>query len=261
MSLVSKARQLSQKAAQLKATLEQAPATVAQLRETVTATTSQLQQLRAEVQANVAGLRADTGGSVSAALQEINNDRLIYLEAGYEVSEIDLEVSPVERLLVHLYQLEETPVDDLTTLIADHRSRRTTHAILSALLQARQAAAKLSLPGMQNSEVIIGIGPVPSVRLCWHARDTDPVAVATPVSSTLPPPVPATNAAGGPSLSSFSSSYFERRVEQPRSAASAHLAGPAATSEEPAPAPVITHSSRELLAKYKSSPHFSKYRR
>src|SRR5262245_36405811 len=97
---VSKVRNLSQKAAEIKAAMQQLPPKVAEVREAVASTAGQLQQLRADVQSTVTGLKADTEQRISQAMQEINGSLDVFLEAGFDLGGLDLEISPVQRVLV-----------------------------------------------------------------------------------------------------------------------------------------------------------------
>ena len=67
---ISRVKNLSQKAAEIKAAMQQVPPKMAEIREMVTATTGQLQQLKSEIQYSVADLKADSEHHLSEALQE-----------------------------------------------------------------------------------------------------------------------------------------------------------------------------------------------
>jgi hypothetical protein len=104
---ISRVQNLSRKAAEVKAAMQQVPPKVAEIREAVAATTGQLQQLKSEIQYSVADLKADHEDHLSEALQEINGSAEVFAKAGFVLSGVDLEISPVQRLLVHLARVED----------------------------------------------------------------------------------------------------------------------------------------------------------
>jgi hypothetical protein len=66
--------------------------------------------------------------------------------------------------------------------------------------------------GLIYNEVIVGIGPIPSVRLCWRSEQVEaaPVIQAAPVIP-VPPPLAASAPLPPPAPSPYgSSSFFER---------------------------------------------------
>jgi len=215
---ISKVQNLSQKAAEIKAAMHQVPPKVAEIREAVAATTGQLQQLKSEIQYSVADLKADHEGHLSEALQEINSSADVFAKAGFALNGVDLEISPVQRLLVHLARIEDVHASVLRSLLSANQHRRTTRAILSSLLQAKQMAETVELAELIYHEVIVGIGPIPSVRLCWRPEEVEPtlvmqtapaIAIAPPLAASAPlaPPQP-------PSVFG-ASSFFERREAKP----------------------------------------------
>jgi hypothetical protein len=263
--MISRVKNLSQKAAQLKAAMEKAPATVAELREAVAATTGQLQQLRTEVQSSATALTADNESRLSQALQEINASQETFLEAGYEVSGVDLEISPVQRLLVHLNKLEDVHPSMLRSLLSSNQQRRTTHALLSALVQAQRMADTVELTKLDYRELIVGLGPIPSIRLCWRGEEVFEAEDAAAPAQAAPSP------AAAPVRPPYfgKTSFFERRASQ-SSAVSAEPsaapppAGSPETPAEPESTPVVSGTSdwrQEALDRLKKTPHVSKYHR
>lgn len=211
---ISKVKNLSQKAAEIQAAMQQVPPKVAEIREAVAATTGQLQQLKAEIQFSVADLKADDEQRLTAALQEINANAEVLGKAGFVLSGVDLEISPVQRMLVHLARVEGVHPSVIRSLLSASKQQRTTHAILSSLLQAQQMAAAVKLDELDYAEVAVGIGPVPSVRLCWRAETAEAPTAAGPVQ-TMPVPPPITALAPMPLPAFSQSSFFEKRPPQP----------------------------------------------
>ena len=270
---ISKVKNLSQKAADIKAAMQQLPPKVAEVREAVAATTGQLRQLKSEIQYSVADLKTDDESGLTAALQEINASAGVFAKAGFVLSGIDLEISPVQRMLVHLANVEAVHTSVLRSLQSANQHRKTTHAILSSILQAQQMAETVELTELSYAEIAVGVGPVPSVRLCWRAKEVEERTVPPVPGQTIPLSSPVTAAAP----SAFGqSSFFEKRPAEPAPiAAQAHavaVAAPAPAISAPLPAfperrsviesEVSTGGQKEdPLARFKRMPDLSKLKR
>lgn len=258
---ISKVQSLSQKAAELKAAIQQVPPKVAEIRAAMTATTGQLQQLKSEIQYSVADLKADHEDHLSEALLEINSSATVFAKAGFVLSGVDLEISPVQRLLLRLAKVEDVHSGMLRSLLAANQQRRTTRAILSSLLQAKQMAETVDLGDLQYNEVIVGIGPIPSVRLCWRPEEIEPPAAQSPLAAIPAPPAPQT-----PPPSAFGpTSFFERRESQATPVAPAPpspIAGPAPVSALPLPTQPAVEAPPaappDPLARFKKMPVLSR---
>lgn len=273
---ISKARNLSQRAAELRTALQQLPPKVAEVRETIAATAGQLQQLKVDVQSSVMDLKADNEHRISHALLEIESSRGIFLEAGCELSGVELEISPVQRLLVRLRKLEEVPLSALRALIAANQKVKTTHAILSALLQAQQMADEVELTGLEYRELLVSLGPIPSIRLCWRAEEVELAEVA-PTKPAMPTSSPLTASAPVTTSAFSQSSFFEKRTPPPLPAPaaaesvaaiaptiklSAPIARPsdATTASEPAQVVADSGVAVDPLARFKKMPNLTKAR-
>ncbi len=273
---ISNIKNLSQKAAEIKAAMQQVPPKVAEIREAVASTAGQLQQLRVDVQSTVADLKADNEHHLSQAMQEINASVDIFMEAGFELGGMDLELSPVQRLLVHLDRLEEVHPSALRALISANQHRRTTHALLTSMLQAQEMADTVQLGELTKfdyRELIVSIGPIPSVRICWRTEviAQEPAAQTAP-ANVLPPPVTAAVPVTQPIFGQ--GSFFEKRPPQPAAIA----VQPTATAPEAKMSPAastLIHASRAMeaahaspspessdpLARFKKMPDFFKHKR
>lgn len=266
---ISKVKNLSQKAAEIKAAMQQLPPKVAEVREAVAATTGQLQQLKSEIQFTVADLKAESADHLSQALQEINAGADVFGKAGFEVRGVDLELSPVQRLLVHLTRVEDVHPSLLRSLADANQHQRTISALLSAMLQAKQAAEVVKLERLRYAELIVSVGPIPSVRLCWQAE-----AVTAAESPRAMPIVAPTVAPVITPKSVFGqSSFFEPRaaaasVRENVVAESASAMSPAAAvrtetlkaTETPAES-LAAGEKPDPLARFKRMPDFSKARK
>lgn len=268
---ISKVKNLSQKAAEIKAAMQQLPPKVAEIRETVAATTGQLQQLKSELQFTVAGLKAESEDHLSQALLEINSNTEVFAKAGFALRGVDLEISPVQRLIVRLHRKEDVHASMLRSLVSANQHQRTIQALLSAMLQAKQMAETVELGKLQYRELLVAVGPVPSVRLCWSPEE---ISASTP---STPPPLPTAPVPESKGASTFSFGEGSFFAKTPPPAAPATVAGPTIpeatgakatelrplTTEvvNPPAAPESESLRRDPLARFKKMPDLSKYRK
>ncbi len=255
---ITKVQNLSQKAAELKAAMQQVPPKVAEIREAVAATTGQLQQLKSEIHFSVGDLKADREDSLSEAMQEINNSTDVFAKAGFLLRGVDLEISPVQRMLVHLARVEVVHASVLRSLLSANQHRRTTRAILSSLLQAKQMAETVEFTDLVYDEVAVGIGPIPSIRLCWRPEEIEAVA-APQAAIPLPSPLAASAPAPAPQSVFGPGSFFERRETKPAPILSHPVAtttietAPTAPAKSASIAPEPT-APHDPLARFKKMP-------
>jgi hypothetical protein len=279
---VMKIQDYGQKAAQLQQAIKNVPPKIAEIREAVAMTTGELQQLRTNVQSSVTGLIAGDTASLSLALKEINGAAEVFEQAGYALDGVDMELSPSQRLTVHLARVEDADEDLLKSLIVANQQRRTVSAILSALLRAEEMAGSMQLTGLVYQELTVQIGTIPTVRMCWRAGELVEEAAAPPPLPAPPPALPAAPAPPAPpappaaptpppqpAASGFSlGSMFERRSTQTATPVAPAVAAttapvhaaPAATAAEKSAAPVPA-GSKDALERFKKDPHYSKYGR
>jgi hypothetical protein len=264
---ISRVQNLSQKAAELQAAMQRAPAKVAELRETVASTAGQFMQMRADVQSTLQGLRAEGEDRLTESLREIDASVEVFGDAGYVIHEVEMELGVAQRLIVHLEKADDVPHAILRQLMGAHQARKTTHAILAALIKAEEMSDRVHLQNLGYHKLTVYVGLAPSVRVCWGA--SEPARVATspaPAVVATPPPLPAAPAFA-------QTSYFERRatptttpsspVIAPESAAvvSVHSTAAAAHHEPVESAAEAGDSRHDALARFKKMPDLNKYRR
>lgn len=267
--ILRRAKDLSDQAERVRELLETAPERIEQAKSIVTLTTNQLQQLRTDVQASIAGLGADTGDDVTAAVTELNEGAPTFLRAGYALAGVDLELGLAPRLTAHLERVGEVGLHALRAMLAPNSDRRVIHGILSALVKAEELAASTHLEGLEYSEVSIQVGPAPTLRLRWRATDSEaqpPASVPPPIPVSerrqpTPAPAPAPPTAVAPGQSAFAqTSYFEPRsapapafrqqVEAPPASVTTHLTQPVTAA--------VSNAKRDSLDRFKKMPDLSK---
>lgn len=290
-NFIHRIQDLSQKAGQFKEAVEGVPGQAARLRDTVLVTAGQLQEMRRDVQASVAGLRAANDDGIAAALNEVQAGADEIRKAGYELSGVEMELDPVQRLIVLLDKVADVRASELQSLLAANASRRTLHGLLSALVKAEEFAARCGLRELDYRQLRVSVGPIPSIRLIWRAEEVEEVVVvppALPTATFTPTPSPV---ASQPKPSGVSSaqpvseaspfgkdSFFERRAPtpptdrgpaMPASAAgeshaleAAHDEALVAVETPPKPAPAGSRTSGDwrssALDRFKQMPDLSK---
>jgi hypothetical protein len=262
-------KNLSERAAQFQETLQQVPPKVAEIRQAVSLTSGQLRQLQADVQVNVASLKAENPDRLVEALQEINGSTEVFEEAGYELGHVEMELSPVPRLMVHLDRVQDVRDSTLQALSNANRERRITQALLNAVIQAEAVADRVDIQGQVYYRLIVHVGPVPSVRLGWMPEPE----LGEPAPSPGPPRV-----AKEPSTTTHFSSYgkesFFESTTAPKSPAPQAPTANAPTQSGDVAASGFTPSpeserrtsierdwGKSALERFKQMPNASKYRR
>jgi hypothetical protein len=270
---ITRVQNLGQKAAQIQQAIQSVPPKIAEVRQAVAMTTGQLQQLRSDIRAGAADLRADSEGSLLQALQEVNGATQVFEQAGYELAGVDMELSPNQRLIVHLSRFEQVDSSTLQSLLRANQHAKTIHGILWSLIRAEEMAAQVDVANMIYRELIVHVGPIPSVRMGWGYEEDEETVASPPavpsIQTTIVPPPPPAGSGSFPQTTFFES----RSVPQP--AGSAAVANVAATPDISAvsTAAVPTASQvesteaasadwrRAALDRLKKSPHVSKYQR
>lgn len=263
-NFIHKIQDLSQKAAQMKQALEAAPGQAAQLRDTVLLTAGQLQQMRTDVQTAVGGLRADNEDRLTHALRELNDGADTFLEAGYQLIGVDMEVSPVQRLVVHLAKIESVHESRIHALISANIARPTIAALLTSMAKADALTERTHLSNLSYRELLVHVGPVPSVRIQWRADDVIESTVPAQ-AATKPPPIPVAVPATATPLPIFGQdSFFEPRVTAVRADSKPTEVAVPINVPVPTVAAVKMMGSdwkQSALDRFKKMPDGSKYRR
>lgn len=240
--VITRLQALRDKAAQFKQAVDSAPARAAQLRDAVHATTGQLQQLRADVQGTVASLKSDNDASLAETLVELDSGIGTLARAGYELSGVDIEQGPAPRVIVHLDQIANARTTPLETLLKETAGKRTLQAILNALIRAEAMEEEVQLADLSFRGLIVHIGAVPTVRLCWRRQGHEVEEEGSPATHKPSPALASAAQNAPPPLPNYgTSSFFEKQV----------VVAPAPV--EPAsvaiPRPVVRHepAANELL--------------
>ena len=270
---IRRVQNLSQKATELKAAMQQLPPKVAEVREAVAMTTGQLKQLRSDVQSSVADLKSDDEQSLSESLREINDASDVFRRAGYEIGGVDIELSPSQKLIVHLNRVRDVPLSGIRSLRSSNEHRKVVRALLNSLVQAEEMADRVDLTDLAYYKLIVHVGPVPTVRLCWRGEDAFDEVAFTPAApaSAAPAPVAAQPVAATSSFETYGkSSFFERRTPMESSAATASVSPQPPAQVVPEEHPSALRESETIAARdwgtdslerFKKMPHASKYRR
>ncbi len=278
---ISTIQNLSERAAQLQAAAQSAPPKIAQLREAVALTTGQLKQLKSDVTLGLDDLKADSETLLLDSLVEINASVPVFHQAGYDLGGVDMELSPIHQLIVHLNRMEDVPLSRLRSLLASSQHRKVTQALLKALIQAEEMADQVDLTNLVYYKLTVNVGPIPSARLCWRTEEEKLLKEhepAQPAAAAKPEPPVTTMPAYG------KNSFFAPHPQEPhgaRATEAAPASGPVAIPAMEGPAPAASETdgiaaaraepashrsgskdwSASALERFKKMPGVSKYRR
>jgi hypothetical protein len=257
--LITKAQVLGKRAAELRERVQDLPAQAAKIREAVTLTGAEFHQLRAEVQTGLHALKADTEDSLLRTMRQINEHALVFEEAGYELTGLDLDLAPHQRLAVHLDKFADVPLTDLRSLHA-RQTCAPVRSLLSGIMRAEESAARVELAYLQYAGLIFHAGALPMVRMRWRADAPDAGSTASSAATTFSPALPG-SAAPAPEPASM----FEERPMPPIRVQASPLPAPGSGSNvapavPTAPAPASAWS-QSALDRFKKMPALSKYGR
>ena len=199
--IIRRVQTLNERAAELTAVAGQLPKRVAELRETMTATTGQLHTLKSDIQVNIADLQMDREDDIGAALVEVAGHAPALMDAGFALDGLDVEVSPVQRIIVQLVRRRDVEITRIRDLIRQYDKQPTMRSILSAILKARTMVDSIEIDGLEYDKLQISIGPVPTIRLCWRDRDSAPASTAWQPAQSQPLGAGSQSSFFGPPLS------------------------------------------------------------
>ena len=132
---------------------------------------------------NVADLKVTRDDDLSQALAEVAAHAPVLAEAGFVLDGLDVEVSPVQRIIVQLVRFDDIETLEIQALIQKCQQQKSVRAILSAILKARAMVETVHIDGLDYHKLTVGIGPIPTIRLCWRDTATD-VGALQPAGAT-----------------------------------------------------------------------------
>lgn len=245
---------LNQRAAELTASAAQIPQRVAELREVAQATTNELRSLKSGIQINVPDLLVRREDELGIALAEVAAHAPVFAEAGFILDGLDLEISPIQQIIVQLLNHREVETLHIHPLIQRHQQHKHVRAILSAIVKAKSVVSTIAIEGLDYSKLSVAIGPVPTIRLCWRegAEDGETVTAAQPEAKTSTRPATPTRATSffdtPPALPPLSNRSSARQSRGARSAAM-----PEADESASTPPPPDASAQTEKVAPPKQS--------
>lgn len=242
-----------------------------EIRQTVSTTTGQLQNLRAELPQWTADLQAGSEARIAEAMQEVNDADALLDEAGFAIGGIDLEISPTQKIILHLMMTREVSPREIERM-ARAQAPGMKKALLSALTKAREIGQTFAPAGLPDHRVQIVLGPTPTVRLVWRNESTEfssPAMPPPPPGQDRPPPaapaassfISSLNQApggffGSPSPSAAPSVSFSLPPPLPASTATSGAAGQGVPAQASPPEPTAAPPTAPVdpLARFKVMP-------
>jgi hypothetical protein len=231
-------QRVSQKAAEIRQTIERVPARVAEIREIGAMATGEVQKLRTELVSSLSTLRAETDDQLVTALREIDGDSETLLEAGFRLRGVDMDLGSVRRLKVHLERVSEVDPAAIRALQDDNADKPALHTLLVALTKAGELAGTIPLDHLRYGAITIEMGLIPSVRVGWRASGPS-------FAKSLPPALPiATVVPSAPAAAVSPTSFFESRPAASRAVPGA--AAPVAGSDSEIPLPTAIPTAQPI---------------
>lgn len=238
---------LGQRAAEIRQVVEAMPAKAAELRAAVTTTAGHVKQLRTELATTLPPILSSGVTETLAQLREIEGATEALAEAGYRLAGIEHELGVGRRTRVLVERVDEVALPRLHALLEMEAGHLMAKALLTAIVQATELAAKVEFEHLIFTEILIEIGTGQTVRIGWRAAD---------------PVTPALAAEGRPPTFS-QSSFFAQPAVVPI-AQPAASGGPATASASlhpvavPAEAPLAPGGRASALDRFKKMPDLTK---
>jgi hypothetical protein len=251
--IIRRIQSLNESASQLTAAAGQLPTRVAELREAMKATTGELQTLKSDIQVNIADLQIEHEEDIGTALVEVAGHAAVFQQAGFLLDGLDVEVSPIQRMIVTLKRQRDVDIGKLQELIQQYRDQSTMRSILSALFKARTMVDNIEIDGLDYDKLIIGIGPVPTIRLSWRDRNAASVAQAWKPTQSQPLTIGAQTSFFGPALQSSFAPAKPPAEPSPEETQSPEITPVAAAQPPPLP-----QQAADPLARFKVMPHLNR---
>jgi hypothetical protein len=142
----------------------------------------------------VAGTMTDALGAgfdkLKGPLDELAASSEALEKLGYRVGEIELEFSLPPRIIVHLVREAVVSDEAFQAALANNAANRTFCLVTGLLRQANRVVDKVQIKGRRMSEVEVGLGIIPSVRLKYAGsedRHCVPRTSETTLGSASPP--------------------------------------------------------------------------
>ncbi len=241
---IHKIQDLSKKAVELNQALQGLPGKAAEARQAIVMSAGELQQIRSDVQTSLNGLRATSENGLLQAMREINDATDIFEEAGYELTGMDLDLALAQRLSAQLQKFEDVPHTTLQTLLAQ-QTGETIKSVLSGIIKAEETAANIELTHLKLDGVIIHVGAIPIIRMCWRS-DTFVEQVTAEPAQQFVSTVPSVSAAVPQSSAAYGSgSFFEQKA--PSSAQTALPYAPSSAEAKPSAFTSSTHWDKKVV--------------
>ena len=218
-------QELGQRAEQLQGIVNQMPGRVEGLRQSVASAAEKLKQVRSDLTLSADKLRGIAETDAVGLLEDIGEVGELLKSSGFEMDGVDWDISLSRKLQVHIDPVKPTTVRALRALLAKHDDKPAANMILTALIQAQEAAEGVEVGRLVWTDVLIEISNVTSVRIGWRELVDD--EEDEPITPTLPPPLPSAGSVLTSSPSYTAGSFY--RTKPPE--APAPIAAPA-----PAPA-------------------------
>jgi hypothetical protein len=216
------------------------------------ATTGELQTLKTDIQVNVADLQIEHEDDIGTALVEVAGHAVVFSQAGFLLDGLDVEVSPIQRMIVTLKRQKDVDIGKLQELIQQYRDQSTIRSILSALFKARTMVDHIEIDGLDYDKLIIGIGPVPTIRLSWRDRSAKTAAPAWQPSASQPLTAAATSFFGPSLQPTF------RSAQAPTDPSIEEAPSPEPPLVSAVQPPPLPPQPADPLARFKVMPHLNR---
>jgi len=107
---------------------------------------------------------------LKAIFEEVANASALIKEAGYELDEIEIELSLPPKLISHYCFLEDVCDEKKQDLLEQTKENKLIHLVLKSLFNASTLQSSMKIGKYKMFEVEIEIGIIPSVKIKFNKK-------------------------------------------------------------------------------------------
>jgi enamine deaminase RidA (YjgF/YER057c/UK114 family) len=109
---------------------------------------------------------------------QLNHLLKLLQDAGYNVGEVEMEVSVPPKTTIKLKTTSLVTEEKLNAVLLQNKDHQVFSAILMALIQANRYRNSVGVEGLELNDLKIEINPMPKITLQWNEKGAATAAAA-----------------------------------------------------------------------------------
>ena len=104
------------------------------------------------------------------AMYEFNLLLLLLKNAGYEVSQVEIELRVPPRITIHLKASSAVSEEKLSAILRDNRDKKVLAGIVMSLIQANKLRGSVKVEGLGLEDMKILLATAPNIVMQWKEK-------------------------------------------------------------------------------------------